>query len=630
MCGIVGVWNERETPSQTDIDQMNDCLAYRGPDAEGTFVEGPVGLGHRRLSIIDPGSGSQPLFNEDGDVAVVFNGEIYNYRPLRADLKASGHRFRTDTDTEVLVHLYEEQGVEFVKALDGMFAFALYDRGSNRLLLARDQYGIKPLVLAEHRDEFAFASELPALFESPVSVGGINDRAIATYFGLGYIPSPLTAFENAHKLRPGERVVIDRTGKTRDCFDRPTIEVRNAPIGTTASELRGHIESALEKRLMSDVPLGAFLSGGIDSSIIVAQLSELLKEPIKTFTVGFEESRFDESWAGKRVAEHFGTDHTEFTCSPETVRQLIPDVLSRLGEPFADPSLLPTYVVAKETSDEVTVALSGDGGDELFAGYDKYRGEYMSRYYRLVPEGVRRGFIEPVIDRLPASRGSVLGEAGRKLAKFTEGGEPNLVSRHFAWLRIADNDSLRGVETNITPQQASEESLQEAAGTVRRSLPQARQNPLEMVQAIDTRHSLPDQLLAKVDRASMYNSLEVRVPFLDPAVVEYAFSLPRSHVMTARSRKRILKRAYESELPAEILSRSKQGFDMPISEWFKGPLADDFEKVLANQRSELLDTSAIRTAYDDHYAGRREYGKFLWAVYVFGYWHRWLRNRGIL
>jgi asparagine synthase (glutamine-hydrolysing) len=630
MCGIVGIWNPTATPDAADVARMHACLAHRGPDAEGTYVDGPVGLGHRRLAIIDPTSGDQPVFNEDGDVAVVFNGEIYNYRALRDDLESAGHRFTTGTDTEVLVHLYEERGPDFVAALDGMFAFALYDRTAGRLVLARDQFGIKPLIIARMGDRLAFASELPALFEAPVSLGGIDQKAIGAYFGLGFIPAPLTAFQNAQKLRAGERLVVDGDGLDRTCFGQPTIRARDPGIDAAATELRTRLSGAVEKRLMSDVPLGAFLSGGIDSSVVVGLLSELVDDPVRTFTVGFEEAQFDESWAGRAVADHFGTDHTEFTCSPAAVRDLVSDVLSRLGEPFADPSLLPTYIIARETSSEVTVALSGDGGDELFAGYGKYRGEYLSEYYRQLPRSVRRGLVEPVIDRLPASRGSRRGELARKLRKFTEGGEPDLVRRHFGWLRVADDAALEAVKTSHDPRTVGVESLRDSAAAVRSSLPDSRQDSLTMVQAIDTRHSLPDQLLAKVDLASMYNALEVRVPFLDPGVVEYAFSLPRSYVMGRTERKRLLRRTFADDLPDSVLDRSKQGFDMPIGEWFKGPLAADFETAVSTLETDLLDERAVMTAYDDHCAGRTERAKFLWSVYVFAHWHRRLRNRGVI
>jgi len=630
MCGIVGLWDPTDAPDPEEIERMHTCLAHRGPDAEGSYVHGPVGLGHRRLAIIDPDAGAQPIFDEDGDVAVVFNGEIYNYRDLRADLEDEGHRFSTDTDTEVLVHLYEERGIEFVSALEGMFAFALYDRADGRLVLARDPLGVKPLVFARDGETVAFASELPALFEAPLSLGGLDERALGAYFGLGYVPSPMTAFENARKLEPGERVVIDSDGLERDCFYRPTVTAREPGLDAAAGELRTRLESAVAKRLMSDVPLGAFLSGGLDSSVVVGLLSDLADDPVRTFTVGFEEALFDESRAGREVAAHFGTDHTEFTCSPATVRELVLNVLSRLGEPFADPSLLPTYVVARETSDSVTVALSGDGGDELFAGYGKYRGEYLSGYYRGIPRSVRRGLVEPAVRSLPASRESTAGEFVRKLRKFTEGGEPDPVRRHFGWIRIADDESVAAVRTGEEPQTVAEESLRETGETVREYLPATRRDPLTTMRAVDTRHSLPDQLLAKVDLASMYNSLEVRVPFLDPDVVEYAFSLPGRYVMTPRERKRILRRAFADDLPDSILSRSKQGFDLPIGEWFKRPMAADFREAVGSLETDLLDTRAVMAAYEDHCDGRAERGKFLWAVYVFARWHRRLRERGVI
>lgn len=629
MCGIAGVYDPDASPHTSDVDSMVDSLTHRGPDAEGFYAEGPVALGHSRLSIIDLETGDQPIYNEDGDVVVVYNGEIYNHRSLRAGLEAAGHRFTTETDTEVLVHLYEEHGPEFVADLEGMFAFALYDATAERLVLARDPLGIKPLVVARDGNRLAFASEIPALFEGPVPVGGLDRSALGVYFTLGYVPSPLSAFESVEKLRPGERVVVDEDGLDRVCFYRPSIRERDPGLDAAAEELRDRLRAAVEKRLMSDVPLGAFLSGGIDSTVVVALMAELAEEPVETFTVGFEESRFDESWAGREVAAHFGTDHTEFTCTPEEVRELVPDVLGRLGEPFADPSLLPTYVVARETGDAVTVALSGDGGDELFAGYDKYRGEYYARYYRQLPRPLRERVVEPVVGRLPASRTSGLGDLGRRAQRFTAGGEPDTVRRHLGWHRIADDAALEAVSPTVDPLAASERSLCEAADTVDRHLPTARQDAMTRVRAIDVRHSLPDQLLAKVDTAAMYNSLEVRVPFLDTSVVEYAFSLPPKYAITPRRRKRVLKRAFASDLPPSILERSKQGFDMPIGEWFRGPLAAEFERVVGSLPGEYLDVEAVRESFEAHRRGRVEHGKFLWAVYVFARWHESLRTRGV-
>lgn len=608
---------------------MNASLGHRGPDAQGIFVDDPVGLAHRRLSIIDPETGQQPIFNEDETVAVVFNGEIYNYRSIRETLRSSGHTFRTNTDTEVLVHLYEEYGPSFVSRLEGMFAFALWDANKEHLLLARDPMGVKPLLLANDGTSIAFASELPALLESDVDHGGIDRTSISQYFGLGYISAPRTAFSNIQKLEPGERILITEDGIKDTTVSTPSIEARDVPFAEAVSGLRNRVESAVEKRLMSDVPLGAFLSGGIDSSIVVGTMADCMDEPVQTFTVGFEESLFDESWAAREVAEHHGTDHTEYTVTPAEVRDAIPQVLDRLGEPFADQSLIPTYLVSKKTSQDVKVALSGDGADELFSGYSRYRGEYYSKYYRAIPSGIRNSIIEPAVDELDVARDSTRGERIRKLQKFLRGGEPDTVDRHFEWARIADDDALSMLD-GPNPASEGRRILCEEHDAVESYLPEERRDTMSQIQAVDTYFGLPNQILHKTDQASMYNSLEVRVPFLDTDVVEYAMSLPTNYKITPRKQKRILKRAFDDVLPAPILERGKQGFDMPIGEWFKHELADEFTATVGEFNADFVDTDAVMNRFAEHSEGRREHGKFLWSVYVFARWHNRMEDQNII
>lgn len=629
MCGIAGIFDGSGAVDADALETVNAALTHRGPDDAGTFFDGPVGLAHRRLSIIDPEGGTQPLFNEDGSVAVVFNGEIYNHRTVRTDLVDAGHRFETDADTEVLVHAYEEYGLAFLDRLEGMFAFALWDGDAERLLLARDPMGIKPLFVANDGDAIAFASELSAILESSIDPGALRREAIAQYFAFGFVPAPLTAFTDVSRLRPGERALVTADGIERERYATPTIQSRNPSMATAASGVRERVETAVEDRLMSDVPLGAFLSGGIDSSIIVGVMAELLGEPVKTFTVGFEEGLFDESWAAQEVAEYHDTDHTTVTVTPDTVRETVPEVLDRLGEPFADPSLIPTSVVARETSRDVKIALSGDGADELFAGYEKYRGEYLSHYYRAVPSPVRTSLLEPAVNALPASRGDGVGEFARKLKKFTRGGDPDLVTRHRDWLRLPDDRAVEGV-ADLDPMAVASESLAHEHEDAAALLPRNRQDDLSRMLAVDTRYVLPNQMLRKVDRASMYNSLEVRVPFLDVDVVEHALSLPIGQKISTRERKRVLKRAFEDILPESILKRDKQGFDMPIGEWLKGPLADEFQRLVRTVEDPYLDGSETLSIHEEHCTGRRDHEKFCWNVYVYLRWIRRMREQGIL
>jgi len=608
---------------------MNDCLSHRGPDDDGYHVDGSVGLAHRRLSIIDLETGHQPIYNENGDVAVIFNGEIYNYRSLRKDLVRKGHDFDTNSDTEVLVHLYEERGLSFVERLEGMFAVALWDADAERLVLARDGMGIKPLYLAEDDGRVAFASELSAILASDVDHGGLDQRAIAQYFAFSFVPAPKSAFQNVRKLCPGELAVISDEGVERQSFYEPSVETAAPPINRAATELRDKVEHAVEKRLQSDVPLGAFLSGGVDSSAIVGTMAELSDDPVRTFTVGFDEDLFDESWAAREVADYHGTDHQEFTVSPDDVRQLVPEVLGRLGEPFADPSLLPTYVVSRETSREVKVALSGDGADELFAGYAKYRGEWLSRYYRALPSMVREYVVEPSVARLPTSRSSRAGEFGRKANKFLRGKHADIGVRHFEWMRIADARSTDAFGT-ISPVEAGRAAIAEQHADAAEWLPAERRDALGRIQAVDTRYGLPNQMLRKVDAASMYNSLEVRVPFLDRSVVEYAIALPTEYKITATTQKRVLKHAFDDVLPESIQKRNKQGFDMPIGEWFKNQLADEFRSTVADLNTEVLDLQEVMEIFREHRAGDGEHGKFLWSVYVFATWLKRMRAEDVL
>lgn len=629
MCGIVGVFSEESRPVSADVLAMSETLTHRGPDDSGTYSSGPIALGHRRLSIIDVDGGHQPIFNEDNSICVIFNGEIYNYRSLRSSLSDSKHSFRTETDTEVLVHLYEEYGPSFVQHLEGMFAFALWDEEKEQLVLARDSIGIKPLLIANDDKRIAFASELPAILASGIDHGGIHAESIAQYFGLGYIPYPRTAFNNIQKLQPGTLAIISQSRVEYENFCPPSIKSRDVSFSDAVSGLRTRLEQAVENRLMSDVPLGAFLSGGIDSSIVVGIMTEISDQPVNTYTIGFNESLFDESWAAQEVAEYHNTDHTKYTVTPEEVRSAIPSVLNQFGEPFGDPSVLPTFVVSRETSQDVKVALSGDGADELFAGYSRYRGEYFSKYYRQLPALMRTHVIEPAINSLNVSRGSEQGELVRKVQKFVRGGTPDAADRHFEWARIPDDNAVSAFEA-IKPADSARRFLGQEHEKAASYLPEGRQDDLSKIMAVDTYSGLPNQILHKTDLASMNNSLEVRVPFLDKNVVEYAMSLPLNYKITPRKQKRVLKRAFDDVLPNSILQRQKQGFDMPIGEWFKNELASEFRDTVTGVNTDLINHREVMRLFENHKRGESEHGKFIWSVYVFAHWYRRLEADGII
>jgi asparagine synthase (glutamine-hydrolysing) len=605
-------------------------LIHRGPDDSGTYTDGPVGLAHRRLSVVDLETGDQPLFNEDGSVAVVFNGEIYNYEQLRSQLRSQGHEFSTETDTEVLVHCYEEHGADFLERLNGMFAFALWDRSTEQLLLARDHMGIKPLYLGvEPGGRVAFASELSALFPIDFDLGGLDREAIAEYFAFGYIPAPKSAFQHVSKLRPGERVVVSADGVERSRFYTPRIDSVDLDLDEAATELRNRVEQSVERRLQADVPLGAFLSGGIDSSIVTGILASMRDEPVNTFSVGFDEAQFDETWAAREVADFHDTNHHEYTVSPSDVRDVIDEVLPTMGEPFADSSILPTYVVSQKTRTEMTVALSGDGADELFAGYNKYRGEYYSALYRAVPRPIRERVIRPSVNRLPASRGRKRGNAIRKLQKFVRGGESDRARRQYQWMALTTDRTEPAVgQLDVT--RRAVHRLGTAQNQAAKSLPAERQDDLSVMQMTDARFALPDGILAKVDRASMLNSLEVRVPFLDRGVFEFAMGLPRSYAITPSDRKRILKRAFADLLPSSIQKRGKQGFEVPIGEWFKDELRPEFTATVETADTDVVETDVVWDLFQEHTSGTGDHSQFLWSVFVFLRWHGRMRQRGVL
>lgn len=629
MCGIVGMFTPKSSPREEDIKAMMECVAHRGPDDQGLYCSGPVGLGHRRLSIIDLTSGRQPIFNENESVGVVFNGEIYNYQERREQLINRGHRFETDTDTEVIVHLYEEYGPEFVNLLDGMFAFALWDEDQEQLLLARDPIGVKPLHVALDGNSVAFGSELMAVLSAPVDQGPQNREAIGEYFSFGYIPAPKTAFTNVRKLEPGEIMVVDGKTVRSDMFYKPKIPTIDHDFSTATRKLRENLENAIAKRLMADVPLGAFLSGGIDSSIIVGLLSEMTGDTVRTFTIGFGESQFDETWAADAVSEYHGTDHHEYHISPSEVREMVPELVASFGEPFADPSILPTYLVARETRRDVTVALSGDGADELFSGYNKYRGEYYSKYYRAIPRAIRTRLVSPSVRQLPASRGTRWGDGIRMAQKFVRSADRDLSSRQYHWMAVATDDEYSALN-GMDAETIGVERLREARKDATESLPRERRDSLSVIQMVDSRFALPNGILKKVDRASMLNSLEVRVPFLDTGVFEYAMGLPTNYSITATARKRILKSAFNDVLPREIVERGKQGFDIPIGEWFKKELASEFVQAVEMADTSAINVKEVKEIHHEHVHGARDHTNFLWAVYVFVHWLKNMERNGLI
>jgi asparagine synthase (glutamine-hydrolysing) len=623
MCGIVAVvqFDPNSRVSEPLLCRMTDALSHRGPDGAGYWIDGPVGLGHRRLAIIDLSTGDQPMSNEDGTVWIVFNGEIYNYPDLRAELEKHGHTFTTRSDTEVIIHAYEEWGPQSCARLRGMFAYALWDGNRRRLVLARDRLGQKPLVYTRTAGAFLFASEIRALLQHPDVSRQVNLEAVYAYLVRLYVPTPQTAFRGIHKLPPAHYMVVeDGRVEIRRYWHVDFGSKWQASEGEYRDRLWELLREATRMRLMSDVPLGAFLSGGVDSSAVVGIMSQLVDEPVKTFSIRYEESGYDETPHARQVARLFETDHHEFTVRPDAM-EVLPRLVWHYGEPFADASALPTYYVSQLTRRYVTVALSGDAGDESFAGYERYRTARILDLYRVLPQPVRWNIVPAalgVLGRLPAMK--------------------NL----FHQLRVvAQRGALPPAEAYLyryyvfTPELAAlfwrQEVLAQLDGTgaaddVAQALRDFRgDDPLDRWLYLDLMCYLPDDILVKVDIASMANSLEVRSPFLDHEVVQFAASLPPEMKRRGLTTKYILKKTLERLLPQEIIHRPKHGFRIPISDWLRGELRGPVREV-------LLDPAALARGYfrpeqverliREHETGQIDHGTRLWELLNLELWHR--------
>jgi asparagine synthase (glutamine-hydrolysing) len=615
MCGIAGMVSadsaERIDPAT--IRKMCDAIVHRGPDDEGIFVKGNTGLGMRRLSIIDLSGGHQPVFNEDRTVWVVYNGEIYNFPELRHELENRGHRFATHTDTEVIVHLYEEMGADCVQKLRGMFAFALWDERHSRLLLARDRLGKKPLHYAQVNGRLLFGSEIKALLTVAPELAETNREALLQYFYFGYIPDPLTAFLPIQKLPPGHLLEFEGGEvRVRKYWDVP-------PYGTHSprsedeclEELEHRLAEAVRIRLISDVPLGALLSGGTDSSTIVALMARACSGPVKTFSIGFRQAEFNEAPYAKLVAERFGTEHHELILEPDIVGTL--EFLTRsLEEPFGDSSMLPTYYVSCLARQHVTVALSGDGGDELFAGYERYRIHLNDRSYRWLPRWAGRFYREQAHHRLPHQL------PGRNLA----------YSISLPWAeRYAEGISLQPFQREMTILSDDFVATSEPLSLVRDYMEKApAADALSRLLYLDTKTYLPGDILTKVDRMSMLTSLEARVPMLDHVFLEWVTGLTPEWKMRGVDQKYILRKLAEKVgVPKEVLYRRKQGFALPLVHWIRHELKDLILSVLLD-RSTLqrgyFNPPGVRRMLDEHFRGRRDHSPRIWRLLMFELWQR--------
>ncbi len=613
---------------------MCDAIAHRGPDDDGFYVHtapetgaqsrlqaASVGLGMRRLAIIDLVTGKQPIHNEDKTVWVVLNGEIYNFSGLRSELESKGHRFYTNSDTEAIAHAYEEYGTDVPKYLRGMFAFALWDANEQRLVLARDRVGKKPLLYSLVGDKLIFASEFQAILQHPEVSREIDFDALNQYLSFICVPAPQTAFQGIHKLEPGH-VLVWQNGSVEISRYWALDFTRKINIGEREASERvlELLRDAVRVRLMSDVPLGAFLSGGIDSSAIVALMSELSSERVKTFSIGFEEQSFSEIEHARRIAQRFGTDHHELIVKPDAL-EVLPALVRHYGEPYGDSSAIPTYYLSKMTREHVTVALSGDGGDECFAGYERYAAMRIAEGYSRLPSILKKGVLEPAIAALPAASAtrSRYGRVRRLLGVMGQGR-----TERYLTLTCGFTEEIKGeLYTNEFRARTAE------ASPLTYMRPWFSGNgELDIVDRLmmaDTSNYLPNDLLVKVDIASMAVSLEARAPFLDHHLMEFAASLPAGYRLRGLTTKFLLKRALKGLLPDETLTRRKMGFGVPVGHWFRGELKGFLSDAILSEKAlgrGYFKPGVVRRFVDQHTTGRRDYGPQLWTLLMLELWHR--------
>jgi asparagine synthase (glutamine-hydrolysing) len=626
MCGITGWANlDSYTPppdgARELLHAMCERMVHRGPDSEGLYITSGVALGMRRLAIIDLVTGEQPVFNEDRSVAVILNGEIYNYRELRAKLEKLGHSFRSASDTEVLPHLYEEYGDAMIRELNGMFAFALWDSRRRRLLIARDRFGEKPLYWGIFDNTLLFASEPKVLLAHSSVKPALNLQALRQYLSFDYVPAPLSIYEGINKLPAAHKLTLeDGHVEVRRYWQLSYKTAERVPSEEEAAEhLRELLADAVRMRLVSDVPLGVLLSGGVDSSSIAALAVAASPEAVKTFSISFAESSFDESAYARSVAKFLGTDHHEERLSANLAANLVSEIGAWMDEPFSDPSLVPTYLLSRFTRKHVTVALGGDGGDELFAGYPMYSGLRWAEFYKRVPEGIRTKVIEPLVRLLPVKTKNLSFDY--KAVRFVIGAKYDTVARHHVWFGSFTPEE----QTELLTREALAASDGEIYAHARQIAEECDNEDLvTRMQSVDTRLYLAEDILTKVDRASMAVSLEVRAPFLDPRVAEFAASLPCSYKLHGQKTKYILKKAVKEMLPPFVTRRGKKGFGVPVAEWLKEklrPLARDLLSPERVRRAGVFNANYVARLQDEHERGIANHRKLLWTLLMFELWH---------
>jgi asparagine synthase (glutamine-hydrolysing) len=620
MCGIAGIFNYRsqEPVSSVILKAMTDALVHRGPDDEGFYVSGQVGLGHRRLSIIDLAAGQQPMANEDDTVWVVFNGEIYNFLELKHFLASKGHQFKTHSDTEVIVHLYEEVGEECFAKLRGMFAIAIWDSRQRKLILARDRVGKKPLYYHYDGSRVIFGSEIKAILQAPAICRDIDLEALSDYFSFLYVPAPKSIFKGIRKILPGHYLVISSQGvRETEYWDLSFAAVDDFTEEQWSEKLMAALDEAVSIRLMSEVPLGAFLSGGVDSSSVVATMKKSMNGAVITSSIGFDEKEFNELPFARSIASQFGTTHYEEIVRPDAV-----SVLEKLAwhydEPFADSSAVPTYYVSKVAREHVTVALSGDGGDENFAGYRRYYFDQRENWVRSwLPAVIRQPFFGALASFYPKADWAPRMFRGKatfqNLARCP-------ISAYFRSVSACQSElKSELLHGDIQRQLGRYDSLNVLRGYYDRA---DTDDSLSRVQYVDIKTYLADDILVKVDRASMAVSLEVRAPILDHKFMELAARIPSSMKLRGLTGKYIFKKALERRLPENILYRDKMGFAVPLADWFRGDLKEMACEILFEHRDDFFVRSTVQKMWDDHQKGFRDRATELWTLFMFRLWQR--------
>lgn len=632
MCGIAGVLNfDGALADPSALRRMAESLAHRGPDDHGDYIDGPVGLAHRRLSIIDlSAAGRQPMCNEDRSVWVTANGEIYNFAEIRTELKSAGHHFNSNTDTEVIVHAYEEWGLDCLSRFNGMFAFGLWDSRMRRLWLVRDRIGIKPLFYTRQDKFLAFGSEIKSILQDPRVGRTIDRESLAYYVALNWTPAPNTLLSGIRQLLGGHYLLVEADGRAKDVeyWKLDYDEGAGKPSGGWIEEFDALMEDATRLRLVSDVPFGAFLSGGLDSSAVAYWMSRKLSNPVKTFSIGFDESSYDETPYAMSVAEQIGADpHRQVVTA--RAAEILPELVRHAEEPTADSSMVGVYYLAREARKNVTMVLTGDGADEILAGYETYQAYYIRRLYRMLPGFFRRRFLAAMARRMKVSHSKV--SLDFKLRRFVDGAELPAEDAHASWRMIFGPEMRSRLLAPIWNDPASRSDVMD----VYRSY-FARTNachPLNRMLYVDTRLYLPNDMLTKVDRMTMAHSLEARVPFLDHRVVEFCASVPPGLKLKGlRTKKHLLKAAMRNRLPKAVIKRKKEGFNQPVPRWISEdmkPFVLDTLSGRAIEETGMLSARYVGGLLNDHFDGSADNSHQIWCVLTLVLWYdQFMRNKG--